>query len=228
MANSSELPILYSFRRCPYAMRARLAVSYAGIPVALREVVLKYKPDAMLAASPKGTVPVLVLPNGRVVDESLDIMHWALAQNDPDNWSLQGNAAAQAHAAELIATNDGAFKRALDRYKYADRHPEQPAEAYRKQGEAFLQTLEARLAEHPYLLRNAPSIADMAIFPFIRQFAHVDKAWFEQAGYPRLLQWLETFLSAPLFTGIMHKYPAWQPDDAVTVFHPASRQSGSS
>lgn len=196
-------PILYSYRRCPYAMRARMALRYAGISVETREVVLGDKPRHMLAVSPKGTVPVLVLPDGKVIDESLDIMAWALAQQDPDGW-LTDNRLFQ----ELITENDGSFKRALDQYKYATRFPEQSAEVYRQQGERFLARLEALLSEHAYLLSEKLTQADVAIFPFIRQFSMVDTDWFAEAPYPHLRQWLAGLLASELFNGVMQKQTA--------------------
>lgn len=196
-------PILYSYRRCPYAMRARMALRYAGISVETREVVLGDKPRHMLAVSPKGTVPVLVLPDGKVIDESLDIMAWALAQQDPDGW-LTDNRLFQ----ELITENDGSFKRALDQYKYATRFPEQSAEVYRQQGERFLARLEALLSEHAYLLSEKLTQADVAIFPFIRQFSMVDRDWFAEAPYPHLRQWLAGLLASELFNAVMQKQTA--------------------
>ena len=192
--------LLYSFRRCPYAMRARLALAYCGVPVRIIEVSLKAKPAEMLALSPKGTVPVLSV-KGVVIDESLAIMQWALAQHDPDDWLLQGDPALLA----LIAENDLGFKYQLDRYKYAERYPEQPMQAYRAAGEVFLRKLEQLLAKREYLLADHPSLADMALAPFVRQFAHVDREWFAAAPYPRLQRWLERFVQSPLFIGVMAK-----------------------
>jgi len=168
------LPILYSYRRCPYAMRARMALHYAQVQVEIREISFGNKPKHMLEVSPKGTVPVLVLTDGQVIDESLDVMRWALAQRDSEDWLLQKNPELQANAFALIAENDGAFKQALDHYKYAVRFPENPPEFYRTQGEAFLQKLELSLDQNHYLLGQHQSIADIAIFPFIRQFSSVD------------------------------------------------------
>ena len=190
------MTLLYSFRRCPYAMRARMALHYSGVPVSIVEVSLKAKPAEMLAASPKGTVPVLVCADGRVIEQSLDIMHWALEQHDPEHW-LQGA------WGELIEENDSRFKASLDRYKYANRYAEYPMEHYRGQGEAFLQRLEDLLEQTPYLAGPRLSLADVALAPFVRQFAHVDRDWFEQAPYPRLRAWLERFLASELFTSIM-------------------------
>lgn len=213
---TTTLPILYSFRRCPYAIRARLALHASGTAYELREVTLRNKPSAMLAASPKGSVPVLVLPDGHVIDESWDIMQWALKQHDPDNWlGREGQCLNDASA--LVTINDTRFKAALDRYKYADRHPEHPQPYYRAQGEPFLQQLEDRLQAAPYLSGHRLSIADAAIFPFIRQFAGVDPAWFAQSPYPRLRGWAEALMHSILFTAVMHKYPVWQDKDRPVI-----------
>ena len=192
--------LLYSVRRCPYAMRARMALRYAGVPVQIVEVSLKAKPADMLALSPKGTVPVLSV-DGRVIEESLEIMLWALAQHDPDDWLLKGDPRVLA----LIAENDQAFKHHLNRYKYADRYPEQPMEHYRAEGEVFLRALEALLADRFFLLAEHLSLADVALAPFVRQFAHVDREWFASAPYPRLQTWLQRFLESPLFVAVMAK-----------------------
>ncbi|QHF44677.1 glutathione S-transferase [Pseudomonas sp. S35] len=192
--------LLYSFRRCPYAMRARLALRYSGVPVQIIEVSLKAKPPDMLALSPKGTVPVLSV-GGQVIDESLAIMQWALAQNDPHDWLLHGNPGALA----LIIENDQDFKQHLNRYKYAERYPEQPMEFYRAEGEVFLRKLDDLLTERDYLLADHLSLADVALAPFVRQFAHVDREWFAAAPYQRLQAWLQRFLESPLFIAVMAK-----------------------
>lgn len=194
--------ILYSFRRCPYAMRARLALRYAGISVQIEEVSLKAKPAKMLALSPKGTVPVLSV-EGRVLEESLEIMRWALAQNDPQDWLLGGDRRMD----ELIARNDGEFKVHLNHYKYAERYPEQSREHYRQQAEVILADLERRLGEQRYLLAEHPTLADAALMPFIRQFAGVEPQWFAEAPYPRLRAWLQGWLESELFKAIMAKQP---------------------
>lgn len=198
-------PILYSYRRCPYAMRARMALKYAGIDVEIREISLREKPASMLAVSPKGTVPVLVLPTGVVLEQSLDIMHWALTQHDGDGW-LDVDLV---QAKRLIDESDGTFKFALDRYKYPERYPEHPQQFYRTQGEVFLQRLEGQLSKHHYLLGNSISIADIAIFPFIRQFAAVDAAWFAEGNYPNLRAWLVGLVGSTLFDRIMQKQPTF-------------------
>jgi glutathione S-transferase len=197
----AALALLYSYRRCPYAMRARMALSYAGIAYQLHDISLKDKPAGLLAVSPKGTVPVLVLPDGRVLEQSLDIMHWALQQHDPSRWlDIDRH---NSHA--LISENDGAFKQALDKYKYASRFPEQSAASYRSQAEVFLCKLEQALQERPFLSGAHLSLTDVAIFPFIRQFAAVDADWFAQATYPKLQAWLQARLESSLFLGVMSK-----------------------
>jgi len=209
-----SLPVLYSFRRCPYAIRARVTLIYSGIPVELREVVLSDKPPEFIACSPKATVPVLVLGQGRVLEESLEIMHWALAQNDPDGWLAADGAEVQA----LIRENDDAFKKNLDAYKYSDRHPEKTAQEHRTEGEEFLQKLEEHLQQAPYLQGPNLTISDIAIAPFVRQFAHVDFEWFQATPYLQLQDWLQRFKKLDLFVNSMRKYPKWQAGDAVTIF----------
>ena len=208
-------PILYSFRRCPYAMRARLAIAVSGISVELREVILKDKPAEMLVASPKGTVPVLVLPassvkEGRVIDESLDIMRWALRLSDPENWLCADDPERLWQGEALIQENDTVFKPHLDRYKYFERYPAHPQQHYREQGEVTLVKLERLLQQHAYLTGEQCCLADMAIFPFIRQFAHVDREWFYNAPYPALQRWLDQQLNSELFTRVMQKSSPWQ------------------
>jgi glutathione S-transferase len=206
----TALPILYSFRRCPYAMRARLALIASGTTCEIREVKLAAKPDAMLAASPKGTVPVLVLPDGRVIDESLDIMHWALQTNDPDHWLAREDAA-------LIATNDSAFKHHLDRYKYPERHASTAVE-HRAAGLLLLCDLERRLVASGNLSGETTGLTDAAIFPFVRQFAQVDRAWFDAQPLPCVQAWLGQHLTSSLFVHAMIRLAPWQPDDAPLMF----------
>ncbi|OPX54442.1 glutathione S-transferase [Oceanospirillum multiglobuliferum] len=215
-----SLPILYSFRRCPYAMRARLALIFAEQKVELREIVLKNKPVAMLALSPKGTVPVLQLSAGQlrhgqsVLEESRDIMQWALEQYDP-----KGLLQVQPDSSQkLMDENDQSFKYWLDRYKYADRYPEQSQAYYREQGELFLQQLESLLSKQPYLLGANISLADIGIMPFVRQFAHVDRQWFNAAPYPRLQSWLNQWLESREFKKVMTSYQSWQEDEKGQVF----------
>lgn len=201
--------ILYSYRRCPYAMRARMALRYANIPVEIREISLRNKPTPMLVASPKGTVPVLALQNGVVLEESVDIMRWALQQQDSEDWQRLKQPALRAVIDQLIRKNDTVFKHALDRYKYPDRFQEQPQAEYRAQGEVFLKLLEVRLTTQTFLLDDKLSLADVAVFPFIRQFSAVDSAWFEHSPYPKLRTWLATLIASDLFTSVMEKYPTW-------------------
>lgn len=200
------LPILYSYRRCPYAMRARMALKLAGIQVEIREISLREKPAHMLQVSPKGTVPVLVLADGSVIEQSLEIMQWALKAR-----ALQTNIheASRAASLVLISENDDAFKRALDAYKYPERYPSKTQSQHRADGEVFLQKLENLLQNNLYLFGNAPSLADIAIFPFVRQFAAVDAAWFDDSPYPKLKVWLKTLVDSELFASIMEKQPTY-------------------
>lgn len=199
-----EAPILYSFRRCPYAMRARLALASSDTRYELREVKLSAKPPAMLVASPKGTVPVLVLTGGEVIAESIDIMRWALARHDPHGWLERDDEA-------LIARNDGPFKHDLDRYKYPERHG---ADAMLHRGSAlgFLCELDSRLTVGGQLCGSRMGIADAAIMPFVRQFASVDREWFDSQPLPRLQTWLAGHLSSALFDAIMVRHEPWIAD----------------
>ncbi|QWF71426.1 glutathione S-transferase [Methylomonas paludis] len=208
-------PILYSFRRCPYAMRARLALAVAQISVELREVALRNKPAELLNISPKATVPVLQLDNGKVLEQSLDIMDWALAQNDPEHWL---ESASHSQARQLISENDGQFKYYLDRYKYPDRYPQHSQQFYRQQAEIFIQTLENCLQKQAFLCGGHFALADAAILPFIRQFAAVDSDWFNNAPYPSVQQWLANFIDSGIFAAIMPAYPVWQPNSPVLYF----------
>ena len=212
---TSLLPRLYSFRRCPYAMRARLALLFAELPVELREIVLKNKPSQMLAISPKGTVPVLQLPEGKVIEESRDIMVWALEHNDKQGL-LDAKLIKQAN--DLLDKNDHEFKHWLDHYKYADRYPEMSQAEYQERGEIFLQSLEALLNKNAYLLGDSISIADIGIMPFVRQFAHVDRDVFYGLPYPKLQSWLQDWLEHPLFKQAMTKFDPWQEGDEVIIF----------
>ena len=212
---TSLLPRLYSFRRCPYAMRARLALLFAELPVELREIVLKNKPSQMLAISPKGTVPVLQLPEGKVIEESRDIMVWALEHNDKQGL-LDAKLIKQAN--DLLDKNDDEFKHWLNHYKYADRYPEMSQAEYQERGEVFLQSLETLLNKNAYLLGDSISIADIGIMPFVRQFAHVDRDVFYGLPYPKLQRWLQDWLEHPLFKQAMTKFDPWQEGDEVIIF----------
>ena len=212
------LPVLYSFRRCPYAMRARLALAVSGQSVELREVVLRSKPPELLAASPKATVPVLVLPEGRVLEQSLDIMQWALARHDPASW-LQ---APLAEMLALIAEVDGPFKHHLDRYKYPGRYEDdscsRTVDMHRSAAGHMVSEWEQRLAGQPYLFGPHPTLADRAIAPFVRQFAHVDAAWFAAQPWPQVQKWLVDFEDSALFAIAMQKFAPWQSGSAGPPF----------
>lgn len=195
------LPILYSFRRCPYAMRARMALIVSGLAYEHREILLRDKPASMLAASPKGTVPVLVLADGRVIDESLNIMLWALEQSEPEGWLESADLA-------LVADYDGAFKHHLDRYKYAARYGEDPL-VHRAAAADMLWNLDAKLGAGDFLGSARRSLADIAVFPFVRQFAGVDPAWFELKAPPDVQRWLSGMTSSGLFARAMIRRPLW-------------------
>lgn len=207
----TDLPILYSFRRCPYAMRARMAVAVSGVEVELREVVLRDKPAEMLAISPKGTVPVLALSDGRVIDESLDVMHWALAQNDPEGWLTHVDAG-------LIAANDGPFKQALDRYKYPHRYDLADGLEHREIGLVHLTALDKALSASPLLAGQQRGFTDIALVPFIRQFAATDAVWFDALPLPNVQAWLTSLTGSALFEAIMVRRAQWKAGDAPTVF----------
>ncbi len=207
----NTLPVLYSFRRCPYAMRARLALHASGIAIEHREVLLKNKPAHLLALSPKGTVPVLWLPgaaDGGVLEQSLDIMLWALRQHDPMGW-LPASDAGMADALALIAHNDGPFKQQLDRYKYPNRSGLESGVANRDEAAIWLRTLDVRLRIQPELAGEHFGMADAAVAPFVRQYAHTDPTWFAAQPWPALASWLTKFESSDLFQAIMHKHAPW-------------------
>lgn len=202
-------PVLYSFRRCPYAMRARLALAASGQACELREVVLRDKPAELLAASPKGTVPVLVLPDGAVIDESLDIMLWALGVNDPQGW-LPPAGARHHETLTLIAECDGPFKHGLDRYKYPQRYENIDPFEQRERCGNWLAILEGRLGDAPFLSGGRAGLADAALMPFVRQFAQVDRAWFDARPWPALQAWLSRWLDSALFGAVMAKHEPWR------------------
>lgn len=201
-------PVLYSFRRCPYAMRARLAIQAAAQTVELREIELKAKPPEMLGVSPKGTVPVLVLQD-TVLEQSLDIMLWALHCDDPLHW-LPDSDAALHNALALIAENDGSFKHHLDRYKYPHRYSLENGWVHRQQGALFLQALEVQLQGKPFLAGLSWGLSDAAIAPFVRQFAHTDLPWFDAQAWLQLQQWLRNFEASVAFNNVMQKVPPWK------------------
>ncbi|MGK2910658.1 MAG: glutathione S-transferase [Sphingobium sp.] len=205
----TTIPVLYSFRRCPYAMRARMALLVSGTSFELREVKLAAKPEAMLAASPKGTVPVLMTADGQVIDESLEIMRWALERNDPEHW-LSGD------DASLVEANDGPFKHHLDRYKYATRHGSNSIE-HRSVALEILETLEERLQREDFLTGRSRTLADIAIMPFVRQFAEADRTFFDALPLPALHQWLAWHLNSDLFAQAMLRMDPWRPGDPPKI-----------
>lgn len=215
---SQELPILYSFRRCPYAMRARMALHYSEINCELREVSLKNKSDALINISPKATVPVMHLPDGTIIDESLDIIHYAISQNDPEGISNVSKNL-QEQIDELIAINDSEFALLLRKYKYFEKHPEESQESYRKKIEAnFLTKYEMMLDGNKFLFGKR-SIADIAILPFIRQFAFVDEEWFFNSSYKNLINWLNMALESDVFENIiLAKHNPWKKGDEPVYF----------
>ncbi|MEQ8285581.1 glutathione S-transferase [Thalassospira sp.] len=213
-------PILYSFRRCPYAMRARIALLAADIDVELREVVLRDKPQSMINASPKATVPVLIQPDGSVIDESLEIMVWALAENDPLEW-LTPESGTLEDMLVLIAQNDGPFKHHLDRFKYHTRYEDADPAEHRRDAEKILNRLDGRLAVGKYLFGSRPALADFAIAPFIRQFANADREAFDAMPFVHLQRWLEDFLASGFFERAMTKYDQWHEGDAPIIFKAA-------
>lgn len=213
----TDKPILYSFRRCPYAMRARMALSVSGQVCALREVLLRDKPDEMIAASSKGTVPVLVFADGRVIDESLDVMNWALAQADPDQWLAPSQKNGEAVDA-LVAENDGPFKSHLDRYKYPTRYENVDPVEHREQGRKFLEILDQQLSRTGFLYGDRLAFADVAIFPFIRQFANTDRDWFDGLPLHHVQSWLTQRIESPLFLSVMKKYSVWKTGDPEPDF----------
>jgi glutathione S-transferase len=217
MPSANALPILYSFRRCPYAMRARFALMASGQRCELREVVLRDKPPELLAASPKGTVPVLVEPHGSVIEQSLDIMLWALHRHDPAAWLRPGHGTLD-DMLPLIARCDGDFKQQLDRYKYPNRYDGADAAAHRSNGARFLDELEGILRGASHLFRPSPALADYAIAPFVRQFAQVDVAWFGAQPWPGLQAWLAGLTGSALWTAATQKYPAWKAGQPGVMF----------
>ena len=202
----SQDAILYSFRRCPYAMRARLGLRVSGLEYEHREIILRDKPKSMLEYSPKGTVPVFITENGNVIDESLDIILYALGRNDPENWL----APPIDEMKSLISQNDGEFKKNLDRYKYPTRYPGEDCSDAKENGLKFVSALNERLKDTKYLFGEKRSLADMAIFPFIRQFSKVEADDFQALPYSHLQNWLKELLNSEIFTAIMKKRPLWE------------------
>ena len=208
------LPILYSFRRCPYAMRARMVLLHSKIQCEIREIKLSNKPKEMLAISPKGTVPVLILENGDILDESLDVMLWAIEQGNLRNLFNSG----KKEILDLIKINDGEFKDAIDRYKYSSLYPEKPMIEYRKMGELFLEKIESYLEKNKFIFGKNISLADLAIFPFIRQFCRVDIDWFNSSLFKKIKEWTLVFEGSENFIDIMRKIKPWTTGDKPTLF----------
>jgi glutathione S-transferase len=210
-----KLPILYSFRRCPYAMRARMVLESSALVYEHREVLLRNKPAEMIEASPKATVPVLVLPDGSVIDQSLDIMHWMLEQHNLNHW-VPADAARRDDVERLIAAADDEFKHHLDRYKYSNRYEGADSEQHRSLAAEFVWKLDRQL-DNDFLFGAAQTLGDVAIFPFIRQFANTDRAWFDAQDWLRVHDWLSRHLSSAMFVATMAKHPPWVPGDAPMV-----------
>jgi glutathione S-transferase len=217
------LPVLYSFRRCPFAMRARLALHVSGQVCELREIDLRNKPPELWQISDKGTVPVLMDTTGEVIAESLEIMLWALNQHDPDAW-LQPSRGTLADMTRLIAECDNQFKYHLDHYKYASRYPDSDATRHRDAAALFLEKLNIQLGQTTYLFGSHPALADMAIRPFVRQFALANPDWFSAQSWSDLQAWLATWVDSPLFIQIMQKYATWAPEH-LPVFFPATKKA---
>jgi glutathione S-transferase len=209
--SSPNLPILYSLQHCPYAMRARLGILLAQQSVLVRAVVTKNKPAEMLELSPKGTVPILVIQQQKltIIDESLDIMLWALKLNDPQNVLQADDSSKLDTMLKLIRRNDKEFKPNLEVYKLAKRFHKESEVADRQICEVFVAELESKLHRSDYFMGDQASLADYALLPFVRQFARVDRKWYLQSPYPRLRDWLNRHLQMPLFTKAMAKYPLW-------------------
>lgn len=189
---------LYTFIRCPWAMRARLAAAYMGIEYESIEVDLKNKPQALLDISPKGTVPVLVFPDGKILDESLDIILWAM----PKPLASQQN-----EIEDIIRINDNEFKHNNTRYKYAERYVDEgkSQDEYRIECEKFLQFIEQKLIHHEYLINDEISIADIAVFPLVRQFSKVNEEWFARSPYKQVQHWLKTISESDFYAKAMRK-----------------------
>ena len=211
----NNLPILYSFRRCPYAMRARMAIHISSQKCEIREVLLRDKPPSMLEYSSKGTVPVLVLQSGEVIDESLDVIDWALNLNDPYNWQRSKD---NEKTKELIKINDGEFKHHLDRYKYSKRYDNEDPEFHRKKCLSFIEKVNSDLQNSKYIFDDAISYIDISLLPFIRQFRIADNEWFDELPYENVKSWLSNFLNSELLESIMSKHDLWKEGDEVTIF----------
>ncbi|MEC7307217.1 glutathione S-transferase [Vibrio gigantis] len=218
MPNESDLPILYSLRRCPYAMRGRMGIALSQQKVLLREIVTKDKPSELLASSPKGTVPVLVLPNGQIIEQSIEVMNWALQQNDPQDLLRSNNPTLSEQVQQLIKTNDDDFIGYLEKYRASVRYRNVDTEQRRRACEGFISELESKLAQHEYLFGDTPSLADFAVMPFVSQFVRVEKKWFVQSEYQNVGRWLRAHLDSKLYTQVMKQYPLWNETKQDCVF----------
>jgi len=218
MNETITLPILYSLRNCPYAMRARIAIYKSKQPILLRDLVLSNKPAEMLTASPKGTVPVVVLPNGTVIEESLEVMLWALMENDPSDLLCQTDHTVLPEILNIIEKFDNEFKSCLEQYKCAKRYKEDNITECREACEKYIAELELCLTQQPFLFSLKESLADIALLPYIRQFARVERQWYLQSPYPKLKQWLNNYLQSSMFTKVMAKYPLWMDSQEKVVF----------
>ena len=213
----NKYPTLYSFRRCPYAMRARLALRLCKIQCIIREISLKAKNSEFLKVSPKATVPVLVLPNGEVLEESLDIIYWSLEQNDPSK--LKVNNQLGRKTSKLIELFDTEFKFHLDRYKYPSRYNIQNSQVHRDKAREILVQINTMLEGKNYMGGKNISLLDISILPFVRQFRIADMKWFDNnLGLDNVNKWLNIFLNSDLLASIMTKYKVWAIDDPVTFF----------
>jgi glutathione S-transferase len=223
------LPILYSLRNCPYAMRARIAIFKSHQPVALRDVVLSDKPPEMILASAKATVPILVISQTdnsiskenakcQVIDESLDVMLWALNSADPNDLLHRDSPEVLTQMLAFITEFDVEFKRCLEAYKCAKRYHETNIDECRAACEHYIQMLELRLTAHKFLSSERESLLDIALLPFIRQFARIERQWYLQSPYPNLKAWLNNYLQSPMFTKVMAKYPLWLDSGEEVVF----------
>ena len=213
-----SLPILYSLRQCPYAMRARLGLLLAEQSVMLRDIAMTNIPEEMIEASPKGEVPVLVLDDGTVIDESIDIMRWALNKNDPQDLLYKNHPSLIEEIEIFINFNDNEFVDALKKYKASSRYHDDAEVEHRQQCEVFIKDIESRLSKHEYIFGEEPSLADYAVLPFIRQFSRVDRKWYLQSPYPKLRNWLEGQYNNPLFSKAMKKYPQWLDEKENILF----------
>lgn len=218
MPNVSDLPILYSLRRCPYAMRGRMGIALSQQKVLLREIVTKDKPSELLASSPKGTVPVLVLPQGKIIEQSIEVMIWALEQNDPQDLLRSSEPELNQEILELIARNDNEFIGHLEKYRASVRYRNVDTEQRRKTCEGFISELESKLTQHEYLFGDTPSLADFAVMPFVSQFVRVEKKWFVQSEYQNVGRWLRAHLDSKLYTQVMKQYPLWNETKQDCIF----------